>query len=520
MSVNENFTDAAETPPDAEAVAQELAKLSKLKYDQCREKEAKRLGVRTKTLDDAVRRYQGEEEAKETSLLFQVVEPSAEPVDGVDLLEDIAETLRRFVVLPDHAAETVAFWIMFAWAFDAWSIAPMIQISAPERTCGKTRLLEVIGVLVPKPLPTGSISPAALFRVIEAHGPCLLVDETDTFLADKPELVGILNNGYSRGQAFVVRCDGDDNAVKTFRVWAPKVLCGIGSLSDTLASRCITIQMRRKRAGENVERLRADRQGWAEALRSRCARWAADSAEKLRGADPDMPNVLDDRAQDNWRSLVAIADLVGGDWPARARAAAIALCAPRAGQEETKGVLLLRAIREVFEQVHRDTIASSLLVERLCALPDSPWSEWNRGKPISARSVARLLAGFEIAPQKGRQSSLYIKADFQDAWSRYVAGETPSQTSTSSTSSTPLKNKGNSVEDRAPEKGASSTSSTEFARSTGKPNNINAVEDVEDGYFRPAPSSTEKPNDINAVEDVELVELPEGADARTIRGVI
>ena len=108
--------------------------------------------------------------------------------------------------------------------------------------------------------------------------------------------------------------------------------------------------MRRRRASESIERLRADRQGWAEALRPRCARWAADNVEHLRGADPDMPEALDDRAQDNWRSLIAIADLVGGDWPLRARAAAVALCAPRAGQEETKGVLLLRAIREVFEQ--------------------------------------------------------------------------------------------------------------------------------------------------------------------------
>ena len=68
MNAKDEFANAevhqaeAETSPDAEAVAQELAKLSKLKYDQCREKEAKRLGVRTKTLDDAVRRYQGEEE--------------------------------------------------------------------------------------------------------------------------------------------------------------------------------------------------------------------------------------------------------------------------------------------------------------------------------------------------------------------------------------------------------------------------------------------------------------------------
>ncbi len=490
--------------PDAESVARELAKLSRLAYDQRREIEAKRLGVRTKTLDDAVRRYQGEEEAKETSLLFTPVEPSAEPVDGADLLEDITETLQRFVVLPDHAAETVAFWIMFAWAFDAWTIAPMIQISAPERACGKSRLLEVIGALVPKPLPTGSISTAALFRVIEAHGPCLLVDESDTFLTENLELVGVLNNGYLRSQAFVIRCDGDDHAVKQFRVWGPKVLCGIGELSDTLASRCITIQMRRKRTGENVERLRADQQGWAEVLRSGCARWAADNTERLRGADPEMPNALDDRAQDNWRPLITIADLVGGDWPARARAAAIALCAPRAGREETKGVLLLRAVREVFERGHCDSIASSLLIDRLCAMPDSPWSEWNRGKPISARSVARLLGGFEIAPQKGRQSNFYVRAGFEDAWSRYAGGEAPSETSTTPTSSTLLKSKGNFVEDKA---------GVEIASSTG-------VGVVEDSRSTPAPSSTENPNNFNAVEDVELVEDNGGPAARTIRGVI
>ena len=123
--------------------------------------------------------------------------------------------------------------------------------------------------------------------------------------------------------------------------------------------------MRRQRPSEKVERLRAARQDWAEALRSRCARWADDNTERLRGADPDVPEALDDRAQDNWRSLITIADLVGGGWPALSRAAAIGLCAPRAGQDESKGILLLTAIREVFDQEYSDTIASSLLIERL-----------------------------------------------------------------------------------------------------------------------------------------------------------
>ncbi len=115
-----------------------------------------------------------------------------------------------------------------------------------------------------------------------------------------------------------------------------------------------------------------------------------------------------------------------------------------------------------------------------------------------------MLGGFEIAPQKGRQSSLYVRSDFEDSWGRYAAGETPSQTSTSSTSSTPLKNKGNSVEDKT---GVEDRSSTD-------------VEGVEDRSSTPAPSSTKKPNDINTVEDVEDVEVPGGGDTRTIRVVV
>lgn len=474
--------EAMEPPPDAEAVARELAKLPPLKYDQCREEEAKRLNVRVKTLDEARHRYRVEEEAQETSLLFPVVEPSDQPVDGAGLLGDIAQTLVRHVILPDHGAETVATWILFAWAFDAWTIAPMIQITAPERACGKSRLLEVIGTLVPKPLPTGSISTAALFRVIAAHGPSLLVDETETFLTENLELVGVLNNGYLRSQAFVIRCDGDDHDVKTFRVWAPKVLCGIGELSDTLASRCITIQMRRRRAGEIIERLRADRQHWAEALRSRCARWAADNTEQLRGADPNMPEALDDRAMDNWRPLIAIADMVGGDWPANARMAAVAMSAPRAAQEESAGVLLLRDTQRIFEDRRSDTIAPEMLVEALCVLPDAPWATWGRGKPVTPHRVARLLSAYEISSQRNRGGRYYDRQDFQDAWARYCTAP-PLETVTSVTVVTPLKTKANSV-------------------TLSEPVTLQTV--------TPPKSVTEKPNENNAVTDVTDVTVSEG----------
>ena len=122
--------------------------------------------------------------AAETALLFPIVKPWPEAVDSAQLLDDLVARLNRHSILPAHGAETVAHWILFAWAFDAWAIAPLLQIGAPERASGKSRLLEVVGALVPKPLATGSISAAAMFRVIEAHCPTLLVDEINTFLND------------------------------------------------------------------------------------------------------------------------------------------------------------------------------------------------------------------------------------------------------------------------------------------------------------------------------------------------
>ncbi|MCC6924417.1 DUF3631 domain-containing protein [Novosphingobium sp.] len=358
-------------------------------------------------------------EPPETALLFPNIEPCPTAVDGAQLLDDLVARLKRHSILPPHGAETVALWILFAWAFAAWAIAPLLQISAPERASGKSRLLEVIGALVPKPLATGSISAAAMFRVIEAHCPTLLVDEVDTFLKESRELVGVLNNGHLKSQAFVVRCHGDDHEVKTFRVWSPKVLCGIGELPDTLASRCISIRMKRKRADEKVERLRADRLDWAASLKSRCARWAADCIERLRDADPELPDELDDRAQDNWRPLIAIADLAGEGWPQKARSAAVAISAPRAAGKTSRGVQLLRDMRLVFDQEKVAVLAPEKMVTGLRKLSEAPWAGTGIGTGLNTQQLAKHLTTYGIQSRRNHDGRYYDRRDFDDVWARY-----------------------------------------------------------------------------------------------------
>ena len=77
------------------------------------------------------------------------------------------------------------------------------------KRCGKTTLLDVLGRLVRRPLPTANVTSSAVFRVVEAYRPTLLVDEADTFLRDNDELRGIINSGHRHGGC-VLRTVGDD----------------------------------------------------------------------------------------------------------------------------------------------------------------------------------------------------------------------------------------------------------------------------------------------------------------------
>jgi Protein of unknown function (DUF3631) len=75
--------------------------------------------------------------------------------------------------------------------------------------------------------------------------------------------------------------------------------------------------MRRTRE-ERVERFRRrDVAPAAEELLDRLTDWLEPQIEELRRARPELPDELDDRAQDIWEPLLAIADLAGGDWPTR-----------------------------------------------------------------------------------------------------------------------------------------------------------------------------------------------------------
>jgi putative DNA primase/helicase len=400
-----------------------LARLDATQYDQLRKIVADNTGMRVGTLDSEVAKLR--RPASSSGISFADVEPCPEPVDGSELLDLISKEIRNYLVIQEAASAAIALWLVLTWSVEATFVLPMLAISSPQKRCGKSTLLILLRKIARKALLVSNTSPAAIFRIVEKHAPTLLLDEAETWMNENEELRGIINSGHSRDTASVLRVDGDAFEPKVFSTFCPKALAGIGRLADTIEDRSITIEMRRRSPDETVGALRQDRLN-LEWLQRLCARWSRDNLQALIDADPHVPPELHDRAADNWRPLLRIADLAGGDWPTRARSASVVLTI-KDGDKDSIQALLLSDIRDILDS--RPKLKSTELAAALTEIEDHPWAEWKHGKAMTAVQLARQLAPFDIRPKPIRFTDFLVAKgydihQFDDTFSRYLPKNT------------------------------------------------------------------------------------------------
>jgi putative DNA primase/helicase len=346
-------------------------------------------------------------------LQFEQLEPWSDHVAGPQLLADLVAAFERFITLPPHAATALALWVIHTFAHDAAYCSPVLAITSPMKRCGKTSLLIVLGSLVHRRQFTSNLTPGGMFRVVDRFQPTLLIDEADTFINDNDTLRGLLNSGYTKQTAWLIRNVGDQYDPRQFYTWCPKVIAAIGRLPSTIEDRSIVVKMRRQKNGDDgyrSERLRVDRiDSFNHELRRRAARWADDHIDGLHQRDPDMPAALDDRAADSWRALLAIADEAGGEWPERARRAAETLSGGAAEDDQEPGVELLRDLADLIYPPEPNPlvtltagdnglVSTTEIVRTLTLLPDRPWGTWRGDKPLTPHALARLLKPLGVRP--------------------------------------------------------------------------------------------------------------------------
>jgi primase-polymerase (primpol)-like protein len=385
-------------------------------------------------------------------LEFAEPEPAAQ-ADGIELAQDIADELKRFVIVNLHQRVAIILWVLFSYLIDVFDFAPRLAITSPEMGCGKSTLIEFLSSLAYRAITCSSISSAAIYRTIEMFKPTLLMDEQDLKKGQPDEGAEerrkVLNSGHKRSTAFVIKVVGDDLEPRRFSTFTPIAHASIGEVQPTLMDRAVPIAMQRKRPGEHIESMRSSgkdaRRNAARLveIKSRIVKWTSDHRDAIAQAEPGLPQALSSRQADNWSPLVAIADCLGNEWGAQARAAA-ATISGKNSNDRTIGVLLLKDLRELFQQqakgedLREVELSSAFIVEKLGEMEDRPWSEWGRNrKPISPRQLAVLLSPFAIVPVKLRigestPNGYKFKA-FEDVFSRYTLTPEDSNRNTGTT---------------------------------------------------------------------------------------
>jgi putative DNA primase/helicase len=428
---------------------QRLARLDAAEYDQQRQSIAKKLKIRVATLDKLVANARAGIKGDDDD--WRDVDEDApweQPVDLGATLDRALIEVGRYIVAPElHLA------VFVVWAAHTHVVhnpiarlqkSPRLAVSSRVKGSGKTTALEVTSCLSARGRMASSYTAASVMRGMAARQPTLCLDETDRLLKDdKSDLVAILNAGDRRSTAIVERAMQTSDGrwvVEDLNVWGAVAFAGIDDLPETLADRSVRILLRKASSIDVKDHLRDGISLELIELRRQLTAWGKQLIEL---PDPDLPEVLRRQAGrigDNWRPLVAIADLAGGRWPKLIREAALASLV----REEQLSILerLLIGIRAAFNAQpkddnaldNRERIRTRTLIEHLLRDEGEEWGIANGGRVISPYWLRTQLRGLLSPP--GSQDwwsgptahrvkhSGYQRIQFKDVWETHIPPET------------------------------------------------------------------------------------------------
>ena len=279
-------------------------------------------------------------------------------------LDLISNILQRHLHLTGAQFVALTLWIAHTFKYREFSITPRLALVSPVRGCGKTTVLSIANELAFKGTKIDNTTPAVLFRLIDRQHACILLDEVDN--QDLPVNAAM--------RAVINRSDGKitrylNGSPTSFSTFSPLALAAIGKLPFPNLHRSVVLHM--ERAPSAAKPLTRFDPKTLPAQARMCAavyeatfEWARQCQLNL---DPEMPPELRNRAADNWRVLLAIADACSPEWAQAAREAAVELSG---GQDEDAGVRLLGDIREVFDRLRVDRLTSVALVAELIEMPE------------------------------------------------------------------------------------------------------------------------------------------------------
>lgn len=182
--------------------------------------------------------------------------PKIEPLEPKELFNKIREEFKFYLDLPeDEWYDYLTLWTIGTYFYSFFSAYPMVYLYGLKNT-GKTKIMTIASHLAFNGSMFIGITPATLFRIVQANKPSLFLDEIEKLLDKKREgsvdIEAMLNSGYKKGSK-VPRCEKQDGkqVVKEYDVYCPKMFAHVkGKVSRTLISRCIRIIMQRTKPND------------------------------------------------------------------------------------------------------------------------------------------------------------------------------------------------------------------------------------------------------------------------------
>jgi hypothetical protein len=356
--------------------------------------------------------------------------PWPDPVNVNELVEEIFTVIERIVYLKREQILAAAYWVIHTYFIrkkgerQAFRYSPVLLLTSPVYGCGKTVLQDLLAEMSNNSKKAANISMASVFRLLHAQQPTLFLDEIDTYLQNREELIGFLNAGYDErvGTVFRQSPKGNDwSETAEFSVWGAKCLAGIGSLVATLESRSIKIRLERKPQGHPLERVHdilAQDPELLSNIRRKCLRFAVDNEDALIQQAPPYSEQLSDRANDCWSGLFKLGALVGAGSNGLLEAATKLSSSSQPTRSEFEE--FLQDIKPFLESYPDSRIPSSKLVDYARSLEDRPY----RSKNFTAYDLASLLKphgihSIQMRPD-GRNVRGYEIADLVALISRYL----------------------------------------------------------------------------------------------------
>ena len=206
--------------------------------------------------------------------------------------------------------DVLALWVMGTYLYPLFEAFPYVGLQGPKGS-GKTKTLDVMARLAFNARISSNMSPASLFRVVQATRGMLGIDEAERLSNARDPVTAdlrlLLNAGYKRGSP-ALRCEGDDHRVVEFEVYGPKVIASIRGLEDVLESRCILISMLRTAGSKGNLVVSESGEDWGKARHGLyCFALQHHSEVRDRYLNSAGVDKLTNRQAELWRPLLAIA---------------------------------------------------------------------------------------------------------------------------------------------------------------------------------------------------------------------